>query len=86
MDLQWTTRLPNDTCSDDPVVTCGAGVRACVRRLAVNCKATRPACWVAPTAYLRDAAFELASKLPSRNRIGVPGALLLLLCKGMVVI
>lgn len=49
------------------VASMAAGLRACVRKLDVNCRATRPACWVAPTAYLRNAVYALGTELKRRG-------------------
>lgn len=48
-----------------PVVC--AGLRLCVRDADPTCRVTRPACWVAPTAYLRDAVYALQGELRNRG-------------------
>lgn len=42
-----------------------AGLRACVKRQEATCRASRPQCWVAPTAYLRAAVAALLRRSPS---------------------
>ena len=44
-----------------------AGLRGCVKRQEATCRASRPRCWVAPTAYLRSAAAALAALLPPQT-------------------
>lgn len=51
-----------------------AGLRACVRKLDVNCKASRAKCWVAPTAYLRDAVHAIGEELHRRGLAAATGA------------
>jgi len=41
------------------------GLRACVKRQEATCRASRPQCWVAPTAYLRAAVAALLRRSPS---------------------
>lgn len=50
-----------------PSCIAAAGLRACVRKLDVNCKATRPKCWVSPTAYLKDAIHAIDAELHRRG-------------------